>query len=217
VIGVLLTGYLDCGTAGMMSIKARGGVTVVQDPKDAEAPEMPRHALEHVAVDHVVPLEHLAALLVRLVNEPAGTWPAHLPGALHELEGDELGISADLVCPTCQGKLTETELNGFQQFRCHVGHAFSLESVTFEQAEAVERALCAAARALEESAMLARRLADRSSGERHARFEEKVAAQTAQAEVIRQLALGGTALTRKDAADLDEHEAPTSRRLGKGD
>src|SRR5262249_36203647 len=53
VIGVVLSGYQNCGTAGMMSIKARGGLAVVQDPETALADEMPRHVIERVGVDHV--------------------------------------------------------------------------------------------------------------------------------------------------------------------
>ena len=108
---------------------------------------MPTSAVQHVDVDHVLPLRDIPALVTRFVNEAAGPWPAHLPGTLTEIEGDEPGVAADIVCPICHGKLTETERNGFQVFRCHVGHSFSLESVAAEQAEEVERALWSAARA----------------------------------------------------------------------
>ena len=202
VIGVVLTGYLDCGTAGMLSIKARGGLAVVQDPRDAIVPDMPRSVIRHVAVDHVAPLRDIPGLLSRLVSEPPGAAPAHLPGALMELEGDEPGVAAEIVCPSCQGKLTESALNGFQIFHCHVGHAFSLESVAAEQADEIERALWAAVRALEEGAALARRLASGASGHMQQRFEEKEAAQSQQAHVIRNLLLGGAMLSRDDAAGV---------------
>jgi two-component system chemotaxis response regulator CheB len=75
VIGVVLTGFLNDGTAGLRAIKRCGGLAVVQDPADAIAPEMPRSALRHVAVDHCVPLDALGALLARLAAEPAGESP----------------------------------------------------------------------------------------------------------------------------------------------
>lgn len=68
VIGVLLTGYLDDGSAGLVAIKKHGGSAVVQDPKDAYAPEMPRSALSAVSVDYCLPLNEIAPLLIRLVE-----------------------------------------------------------------------------------------------------------------------------------------------------
>jgi len=202
VIGVVLSGYLDCGTAGLLSIKARGGIAVVQDPRDAAAPAMPASALRHVQVDATAGVTDIAALVTKFVKQPATQWPSHLPGTLAEIEGDELGVAADIVCPICQGKLTEAVTNGFQVFRCHVGHSFSLESVAAEQAEEVERALWSAARALEESASLAGRLADSSSAELRRRFAEKAQAQARYADVIRQILLGDV-LDRADANQLE--------------
>ncbi len=67
-IGVVLTGSLDDGTAGLAAIKGCGGTTVVQDPADAAVPSMPQSALRHVMIDHVVPLSGMATLLERLVK-----------------------------------------------------------------------------------------------------------------------------------------------------
>ena len=63
VIGVILTGMLDDGTSGLQAIKRCGGVAIVQDPKEAEAPSMPLSALRHVRVDHCAPVADIAALL----------------------------------------------------------------------------------------------------------------------------------------------------------
>lgn len=204
VIGAVLTGYLDCGTAGLLSIKARGGIAVVQDPRDAEVPAMPNSAIRHAPVDHVVPIRDMPALVTRLVGEPAGPRPGHLPGVIGEVEGDEPGVGSDIVCPICHGRLTETEVNGYHSFHCHVGHAFSLESVAAEQAEEVERALWSAARALEESAALSGRLAARHRGEMQQRFAEKEEAQMRDAELIRRILLSGGVLARPDESQTGD-------------
>jgi two-component system, chemotaxis family, protein-glutamate methylesterase/glutaminase len=204
VIGVVLTGHHDCGTAGLLSIKARGGIAIVQDPGEAAASSMPASAIRHVDVDRVASVNDIPALITQFVREAAAPLPKHLPGTLAELEGDEPGIASDIVCPICQGKLTETESNGFHSFRCHVGHSFSLESVATEQAEEVERALWAAARALEESAALAGRLAGGGNSEIGRRFAEKAQAQLRNAAVIREMLLAGGILDRTDADEVGE-------------
>src|SRR5262249_43628279 len=70
VIGVILSGALDDGTAGLWAVKHYGGMAVVQDPRDAEVSSMPENAIRQVAVDHVVPASEIAELLVRLSKEP---------------------------------------------------------------------------------------------------------------------------------------------------
>src|SRR5262249_6878517 len=152
---------------------------------DAQVAAMPESAIRHVAVDHVVPLQAIGGLISQLTRRPVGPRSEDLPAALAEMEGDELGIAADITCPICHGKLTQTQVNGFQVFHCHVGHVFSLESVAAEQAEEVERALWSAARALEESATLSGRLAASSKGDMRQRFAEKEEAQMRDARLIR--------------------------------
>jgi two-component system chemotaxis response regulator CheB len=199
VIGVVLSGYQDCGTAGMMSIKSRGGLSVVQDPATAHAPDMPRHVIERVAVDHVVhPLE-LPGLLARLVATAAG--PSIAPDAfVRQLEGAELGQRAEVVCPICEGVLTEAHPGVFQHFRCHVGHSFTLESLVREQSEEMERVLWAAIRALEESAALAARVSKYPIGESKKQFAAKARTHMQQANYIRELLLHGKMITPLDAA-----------------
>src|SRR6185312_13505654 len=108
VIGVLLTGNLDCGTAGLLSIKARAGLALVQDPREAAVPAMPRSAIQHVTVDHVAGVASLARLVATRAAESPDRALEKVPLEIAELEGDELGVSAEIVCPICQGKLTET-------------------------------------------------------------------------------------------------------------
>ena len=70
VIGVVLTGNLDDGTAGLQTIKSCGGIAIVQDPDDAAAPSMPRSALKYVDVDHCVALPLMPLLLASLATTP---------------------------------------------------------------------------------------------------------------------------------------------------
>lgn len=198
VIGVVLSGYGDCGTAGMMSIKVRGGVGIVQAPETAYAADMPRNVLARVGVDHVIPPIELAHLLARLAWAPPD--PANpADDFVKQLEGTEPGTRTELVCPICNGVLTEAQPGVLQHFRCHVGHAFSLESLIREQSEELERALWAAVRALEESAALSRRLSLVEQGDLRRSFAEKASTHTQQAEYLRRMLLYGQMLSRTDA------------------
>jgi two-component system chemotaxis response regulator CheB len=187
VIGVVLTGRLDDGSAGLQAIKACGGLAVVQDPADAEEPGMPRSALAAVAADHCVPLAAVAPLLAELVRQPAPPPPsAPPPWLVHEqLASSGSGNAMDelpyfarpstLACPDCRGTLWEVTGSQPPRFRCHTGHAFSLRSLAAAQAAATEEALWSGVRALQEKELLLRRIAalDRSAGdETHARDTE---------------------------------------------
>lgn len=199
VVGVVLSGHQDCGTAGMMSIKARGGIGVVQAPDSAIAPAMPTSVLERVEVDHVVhPLE-LPGLIAKLVRTNASA-PAEPDRTVRQLEGREPGARAEVVCPACHGVLTEAQANDYHEFRCHVGHVFSLDSLVREQSEETERALWAAVRSLEESAAMSRRLS-RSPGELAPRFADKAETLQSHADHIREILLRGGLLSQTDVAE----------------
>jgi two-component system chemotaxis response regulator CheB len=201
VIGVVLSGYQDCGTAGMMSIKARGGVSVVQAPETAVADEMPRNVLKKVKVDHVVTPLELADLLVRLSRSSAG--PQTEPSSeIHQLEGDLPGEPAGLVCPICTGVLSEAQAGDYHHFRCHVGHTFSLENLVREQGDEMERALWAAVRAMEESATLSLRLTRLEQGELRSRFAEKAQTMQEQADLIRRILLHSASFSAEDASQV---------------
>jgi two-component system, chemotaxis family, protein-glutamate methylesterase/glutaminase len=82
----VLTGTLDDGTAGLLTVKARGGVAIVQDPNEALYPGMPRSALENVKVDYCLPLSGIAARLVQLANEPVEIEGAYAMPEVIEIE-----------------------------------------------------------------------------------------------------------------------------------
>jgi two-component system, chemotaxis family, protein-glutamate methylesterase/glutaminase len=172
VIGVILTGTLDDGAAGLWAITQCGGVAVVQS--DAMFDQMPRSAIESVNVDHVVPLDDIAALLNRLSRE---TVEPSTPPAVPEVvnlndqgskmkpagfDVDRVGKRSVFSCPECNGALWEME-EGVLQYRCHVGHAYSAKSLHEAQSTTIEQSLWSALRALKESAALDSRLAERSA------------------------------------------------------
>jgi two-component system chemotaxis response regulator CheB len=203
VIGVVLTGNLDDGTAGLMSIRSAGGLTVVQNPDDAMYPGMPTSAIANVAVEHVLPLPEIAALLAARVGEPVQD-PEE--GAVARKQADEVGISemrresieaeragtpSGFACPECSGVLWETADEGLPRFRCRVGHAYSIESLLAGQGTALDAALWAAYRALEERAALTERMAERMRERGQDRLAQRFAEQTAEtrvrADVIRRV------------------------------
>ena len=170
VVGVVLTGMLSDGTAGLHAVKRCGGVAVVQDPADARSPSMPLSALRHVAVDHCVPLSEMGALLPRLAAEPGGD-VMEVPDELrfeHEMllrDGigidamDWIGRRAALVCPECGGALWSVEGGGLRRYRCHVGHAYAAPDLLAAQSETVRYALWNVLRTHEERTELMRQMA----------------------------------------------------------
>jgi two-component system chemotaxis response regulator CheB len=172
VIGVVLTGNLDDGTAGLQAIKAAGGLAIVQDPDEAAAPSMPRSALKYVDVDHCLALPLIPLLLASLAAEPpraAPSTPADLLAreqALTLSEGDPMehleAISkpSTFVCPDCHGALWEVLDSRPQRFRCHTGHGFTARTLQDALALAGDEALWNALRSLQEREMLLQTMAD---------------------------------------------------------
>jgi two-component system chemotaxis response regulator CheB len=193
VVAVVLTGALDCGTAGLMSIKANGGVSIVQDPDSAECRDMPASAIRAGLADHVVPLEGVAGLVTELTRKEGETMSApHIAAPMPAIQG------SFVTCPHCHGSLRETRFGEVSEFECHVGHKFSLRSLYCEQADEVEFAMWAAIRALEESAALARRMVDTASEQLRTRFQDKERTMSLHASTLRSMVLTGQQSTRED-------------------
>lgn len=186
VIAVLLSGSLDDGAAGIHAIKRRGGITIVQDPTEALYPAMPQNAIDNTSIDHVLTANEIAPLLRTLtqqgivaegeVSNVKEDLKTEVEIIGQELESDEmierverLGRLSMFTCAECRGTLWELKDGELLRYRCHVGHAFSIESLDVEQAEKLEGALWSALRALEERIALARRLA-KQARERKSEF-----------------------------------------------
>jgi two-component system chemotaxis response regulator CheB len=176
VIGVILSGALDDGTAGLQAVKQAGGVAIVQDPADALCSSMPTHALERVDVDYCVPAAAIPDLLVRIIAESSVTDRGEVPLETKEestgtgelaLVGQAFGIDSGLTCPDCSGILREVRDGNVIRFRCRVGHAFTSETMLEAQGDSVEKALWTAVRSLEERGLLMGKLADRARARGH--------------------------------------------------
>jgi two-component system chemotaxis response regulator CheB len=229
VIGVVLSGSGDDGTAGLMMIKRLGGLAVVQDPEDAFTPGMPRNAAEVVPVNYCLPLVRLSPLLERLAREPAPPWPADAEGelAMSEEMETELGLAeveasaagrqdepaglSGFTCPDCGGRLWELQDEELLRFRCRVGHAYSSESLLDAQCDALEGALWAAVNALEENASLTRRLAlratERNQNLSAERFQSRAQDAEHQAALIRRALAAGASRSPDEPSGNGSPEA----------
>lgn len=176
-ISVILSGSLDDGTAGSRHVRAAGGFTVAQDPVEALYPPMPRNAIEGGGIMHVRSTGELAELIVAATREEiemprAPSSPPDRPDNFEDVEGmlafepeagaSSLGSASGFTCPDCHGALWEVTEDQLLRFRCRIGHAFGSESLFASQSEKIEEAMWAGYRALEESAALAKRLAERA-------------------------------------------------------
>ncbi|MEU0529492.1 chemotaxis protein CheB [Amycolatopsis tolypomycina] len=207
-VGVVLSGVLDDGAAGLRAIVDRGGVAVVQDPVDALYSGMPANALALVDTEHVVQAVELGALLDKLVRMPVEPAEVSPPAESLVLEdriardsvragvfppGDEESGSG-YTCPDCQGALTEVDPAG--RYRCRIGHAWSAQALLAAHDGEFRFALQKALRALDEKAGLARKLAAQLSGRHPGGLAERYAASAREAaeaaETLRRFLLGTT-------------------------
>lgn len=188
VVGIVLTGNLDDGSAGLVEIKSRGGLAVVQDPEEAMAPSMPESAIEITQVDHVLPAGEIAGKILELANSEASTRMQVMPP---KEESVMEATGSTYSCPECGGVLEEAKESNMLRFRCRVGHIYSPDSLMADQTVAVERALWAAIRSMEEQAEFSQRLANNSKQKKQIRlerrFREKAESNRENASVLREL------------------------------
>ena len=220
-VGVVLTGTLGDGAAGLAVLKQCGGITVVQDPEDAAFPEMPMAALRLSKPDHIVGLPGMSSLIATLLDLPAGE-PFPVPeGIRHEVEiarsghagmptaeridrMDRLGRRSVLACPDCHGVMWEIKDGDLLRYRCHVGHAYGAELMGLALDDGLARALGSALRALDERISLFERLRRQAEQAGHKslvrRWTAKAGELEEQADVIRD------AIFRAEKAVADQFE-----------
>ena len=204
VIGVLLSGLLNDGASGLEAIKRCGGLTLVQDPADAIADEMPRSALSVTEVELTLSAARIGDVLSDLVRDAPGPRLPVPPdirlevdiAAGERIDSDvlrQLANPSAMSCPHCGGVLSEVRGGKPLRFRCQVGHGYTAEAVAKEQEGSIDEALRVALRIIEERAELVRRMA--SDGRKAGRsavsemYEERAAEYRQYADVIRRAVL----------------------------
>ena len=222
VVGVILTGGLDDGTSGLWAVKRLGGMAVVQDPEEAFMPSMPLSALGQVEVDYTLPVAEVAPLLVRLARTPVAEQGGYeVPEELNIEVGiakedraldiglSKLGTPSVFSCPECHGTLLQLKENGRTRYRCHTGHAFSADSLLAEITANAETSLWNAVRAIDESAMLLRHMAEHireaENGSAVAeQFLEKAGEAERRSELVRRAVFEHENLSEQKVADPAE-------------
>jgi len=203
-VGVVLTGLLDDGAAGLVAVDRYGGTCIVQDPDDAEFPSMPKHALAAVPSARRVRLADLAREVVGAVQKPVREAPqvpdelrvrdeVEMASALGQApampDGDPIGEPSGYACPDCHGVLNVVPDEGVLRFRCRTGHAWTADSFMAQQSDSYEEALWTALRVLEERVDISHKLADlalenaRDWSEGH--FRQRAADASRSADLIR--------------------------------
>jgi two-component system, chemotaxis family, protein-glutamate methylesterase/glutaminase len=216
VVGVILSGMLDDGTLGAMRIKQFGGTVIAQDPLDAESPDMPTSVIRNVDCDYVLKIRDIAGVLNRLAEEPIDA-PVYGASAISTkpmpessnvareaddsadrgdaalVTGERLGLATGLTCPQCGGAVWESKHDGLVYYRCHVGHAYTADSMAAEHNSILESTLWEAVRMFQESAALNRRLERKAmemgNGDMQGRYRERSEEAEQRAEVVRHILL----------------------------
>ena len=190
VIGVVLTGMLYDGTSGLWSVKRLGGTTIIQNPEEAEFPDMPKSVLEYVEVDHQVDLSGLGALICELIAQPVkDSNPANaieiarmkkeidIAGAQKAFEkgATQLGDCSLLTCPDCGGGMVMIKEDNIVRYRCHTGHAYIDMSLLKESVENTEMKLWEALRCMEETIMILEQFNGKEANdEEHGNLEKEI-------------------------------------------
>jgi two-component system chemotaxis response regulator CheB len=216
VLGVVLSGALSDGAAGLLAVRAAGGIAIVQDPADARVSAMPVNAALTAGIDHLVALDRLGPLLVELISHSAAENGGsamteafeRMPDIVNadmseQVRNERRGQVSIYTCPECGGSLWQVDENQILQFRCHVGHVYNGETLLQDQASALEAALWTAVRTFKERHLLAQQLAEqekrRGDNAAAALFQEQADQAERYGEAIQQYILSNPAPPRSGA------------------
>jgi two-component system chemotaxis response regulator CheB len=232
VIGVVLSGALDDGTSGLWTIKERGGITIVQDPKEAIVPSMPFNALKEVNVDHILPAGEIGPLLTSLSSEYVKEIKYHngeenkktemeLKMALQEQLNEhpvlEIAQLTPFSCPDCHGVLGALKDGDMVRFRCHTGHAYTADSLLAAITEKTEDTLWNAVREMQETVMLLNHMGDHFAENNRpheaAQFFQKAKEELNRSEQIRTLLLDHQTLSIDQMESIEKTTGRKTSRI----
>jgi two-component system chemotaxis response regulator CheB len=186
VIGIILSGLMDDGTSGMSAIKRSGGICIVQEPKEAEYPDMPNSVLNSVDVDYQVPVSDMGYVISDVLSKQIN---AMLPipedvkieaeitekmvSNIEQLE--QIGSHTNFTCPDCGGHLWKISQDGVHRYRCYTGHVYTERVLNEKQSEGLEESLWVSIRILEERRNLLAIMAghEKEAGQEAASLETK--------------------------------------------
>ena len=164
-IGVVLTGLMDDGATGMLAIKRSGGTCIVQDPNEAQYPDMPLAVLNNMEVDFSIPLTQMGEVIYNVTRTNPEEIPAPDDVIMESRIAEKVVVDYDIVrqlgdhsifaCPDCGGGLWNINKDGegkgkIDRYRCHIGHSYSEKDLMSKQGEIFESTLWVALRILEE-------------------------------------------------------------------
>lgn len=169
-IGIVLSGALDDGTSGLWSIKHLHGVTMIQDPAEAEFDSMPLSARNQVEIDYCLSIEEISQTLARLTKKTEMKEATNIKDDGHKRMEMEVSIAIDgdafrkgimeeaeltpFTCPECHGVLVQISEGSIVRYRCHTGHGYSKSALLSEITEKVDQSYWGAMKSLEEASML---------------------------------------------------------------
>ena len=170
VIGIVLTGFLNDGTSGMWAIRQSGGYCIVQDPNEAEYPDMPLSVLETMEVGRVATLREMSGIILDIIKTKKikgvvpptdivaeSTLSAKAATSLEQVRS--LGEKTIYACPDCGGGLWKVKNGNIQRYRCHIGHSYTEKDLELKQSEHIEQTLWIAVRMMEERKLLLKKIA----------------------------------------------------------
>ena len=175
VIGIVLSGLLNDGTSGLWSVKRLGGITIIQEPADADFPSMPLNVMEYVKVDYSNRASDMGLLLKKLTTERASKKPKISKEEMAFLKMEVIiskqdnafamgimneGELTPFTCPECHGVLVRLIEGKFIRFRCHTGHAYTASALLADLSKSVEETLWQSMRGLEETTLLLNQISE---------------------------------------------------------
>ncbi|MCO5948048.1 chemotaxis protein CheB [Mucilaginibacter flavidus] len=209
VTGIILTGYLDDGTAGMIAIRRCGGTCIVQDPNEADYPDMPKNALNQLQMDYCVSIAEMGGILVKLVAGKPGKQKMIPKDIQRELiiagrvlsdlaSVNALGEQVPFNCPGCGGVLWKIAKGSQLRYRCHTGHAYTAAALLAEQTKKIEETMWTALRMFEERKNLLTTLSKDQSGAQARSAAERAKLSQVHIDRIRAFLLADDKATQSD-------------------